>query len=253
VDFKLNQPLPPSHGEAPFDRYASNYDRELNRVLALTGESLDYFAEMRIRFTVALLRQLKLLLPARPAILDFGCGVGTAIPILQRYLPDALVSGCDISSESLGVAREKTPYAALMLPHELPLDFFDLVFTNGVFHHIPSALRHDALRQIFDSMKTEGVLVFWENNGWNPSTRLIMARTVLDADATVFSPSGGSRLIGSKFQIRARRSYFYFPSLLKGLRPIEKILSHLPLGGQFLGIGQKPVSEFDEGDAALKF
>ncbi|HEY6316568.1 MAG TPA: class I SAM-dependent methyltransferase, partial [Acidimicrobiia bacterium] len=59
--------------KSEFDNYASNYDSALNRGLAVSGESKDYFARQRVRWLAARLADLGVQ-PSR--ILDYGCGTG---------------------------------------------------------------------------------------------------------------------------------------------------------------------------------
>ena len=57
-----------------FDDYAQHYDQALNRGLAATGESKDYFSRGRIQW---LSRCLQELAEGPRLIMDFGCGDGS--------------------------------------------------------------------------------------------------------------------------------------------------------------------------------
>ncbi len=66
-----------------FDAFAKDYSAELNRALAVTGESLEYYAEQRV---LHLAQRLKSFGAKAANVLDFGCGTGTATPYLLRGL-----------------------------------------------------------------------------------------------------------------------------------------------------------------------
>ncbi|MBC7974452.1 MAG: class I SAM-dependent methyltransferase, partial [Myxococcales bacterium] len=118
--------------------------------------------------------------------------------------------------------------------HEAP-GSADVAFVNGVFHHIPPADRAQALAYVRRSLKPGGLFAFWENNPWNPGTRYIMSRVSFDANAiTITPPEAQSMLRDAGFAIVRTDFLFYFPRALRVLRPLERALSSLPLGGQYL-------------------
>jgi SAM-dependent methyltransferase len=122
-----------------------------------------------------------------------------------------------------------------------PSQSLDLAFCNGVFHHIPLADRAHCVQYIKDSLRPGGLFALFENNPWNPGTRLVMSRIPFDKDAITLSPPTARQLLrASGFQILRTDSLFYFPRLLKFLRPAEKLLHKLPLGAQYLVVAQKP-------------
>ena len=128
-----------------FDSYAGSYAATLNRALAVTGESVDYYAEQRV---VHLARRLKERSVSVAKILDFGCGTGTGTPDFLRHLGVTSVTGVDVSNESLQVASSQfadLPAHFENLASFQPRGDFDLAFCNGVFHHIPPMERLKAL------------------------------------------------------------------------------------------------------------
>ena len=117
---------------------------------------------------------------------------------------------------------------------------FDVVLTNGVFHHIPPSQRAAAFAVIRNALQPCGIFGFFENNPWNPGTRYIMSRVAFDRDAITITPREAKRLLvvnGLKPQRFA--SLFYFPAALALLRPLEPYMAGLPLGGQYLFLCQK--------------
>ncbi|MEN3940108.1 class I SAM-dependent methyltransferase [Prosthecobacter sp. SYSU 5D2] len=230
----------PDPATAEFDAYASDYDAALNQGLKLTGETKEYFAEARIRWLKARLRDRQ---AAHSTCLDFGCGTGTSAPLLMEGFNLEQYIGFDPSGESVAQAAKDHPHGNYSFVHDadlLPKNHFDLAFCNGVFHHIPVAVRDEAFRLVHDSLKPGGWFAFWENNKWNPMVHYVMSRVPFDRDAIMLFPweaSGQLRKAG--FNVALRDYLFVFPSFLKFLRPLEPALCKLPAGGQYLILAQK--------------
>jgi SAM-dependent methyltransferase len=226
-----------------FDAYAKDYSAELNRVLAVTGESLEYYAEQRV---LHLARRLDACGAKADCVLDFGCGTGTATPYLLRGLGAQSVLGVDVSTESLDEASTRFKGLSarfLELSKFKPGGDIDVAFCNGVFHHILPQARADALQMIYASLRPGGYFAFWENNPWNPGTRWIMSRTPIDRDAITISPREARKLLqAAGFRVLFVDSLFYFPRSLGWFRPLEKILTRVPLGGQYLALCVKDAS-----------
>lgn len=232
---------PTPQNEAEFDKFAVDYDAELNKGLSLTGESKEYFAEGRMHW---LRRKFQRLEFAPETALDFGCGTGSSTPYFFDVLGAKALTGVDPSEESLEVAR--AGHARHPVRFVQAIDFqetgaVDLAFCNGVFHHIPVAERSEAVRFVFEALRPGGLFAFWENNAWNPATRYVMSRVPFDRDAILLFPHGARRLLREAgFQIVATDYLFVFPSSLAFLRPLERRICKLPLGGQYLVLARKP-------------
>ena len=220
--------------EKLFDRYAGNYELALSNALAPSGESREYFAEGRVEW---LKRCLDSLAPRPRNVLDFGCGDGFTTPILHRILGAEMCTGVDVSAKSLDVARKH--FATEHIRYEILEDLqaegqMDLAYCNGVFHHIAPAERADALGLIRDALKPGGLFAFWENNSWNPATRYIISHCPFDKDAILLSPLKARALLKEAgFEILRIDFRFIFPRFLRGLRRLEDLATHLPLGAQY--------------------
>eukprot|EP00180_Rhodochaete_pulchella_P000740 Plantae.Rhodophyta-Rhodochaete_pulchella.ctg15681.p1 GENE.Plantae.Rhodophyta-Rhodochaete_pulchella.ctg15681~~Plantae.Rhodophyta-Rhodochaete_pulchella.ctg15681.p1 ORF type:complete len:468 (-),score=65.43 Plantae.Rhodophyta-Rhodochaete_pulchella.ctg15681:494-1843(-) len=106
------------------------------------------------------------------AILDAGCGTGCGTEYLVYLNPTASVTGVDLSSAALDVARERVsrslPADALSrvnfehmslfdLDEKLPEgQMFDLINCVGVIHHTPDPLR--ATKELTKRLKPGGIL-----------------------------------------------------------------------------------------------
>ncbi len=218
--------------QTQFDNHATDYEKSLKAGLRLTGEGAEYYAQQRTRWTAMRCRRLG---RAVRAVLDFGCGTGIGTSCLLDAFPDAHIIGVDVSQASLAVARSHHADGRVSFRTEIGDDRFDLVYCNGVFHHIPPAERPGVLAQIAASLAPEGLFALWENNPWNPGTRLVMSRVDFDRDAITLSmPQSRGMLRDCGFAPLSADSLFYFPSQLRFARPLERLLHKLPLGGQYL-------------------
>jgi len=225
-------------GHPGFDRYARDYGEALAKGISLSGEGIDFFATGRLAILKAALERRG----ANPAkILDFGCGNGTAAPFVLSTFPGAEYAGVDVSEECLAVARKSHGSCFRHLGEYAPEGEYDLVFTNGVFHHIPGPEQPGALDYIARALKPGGYFALWENNPWNPGARLVMRRIPFDRDAAMLWPAAARRLLrGADLAVELASFAFIFPRPLRLLRPLERYVSRLPLGAQYLVLGRKP-------------
>jgi len=232
-----------------FDSAAIAYEQQLQLGLSLSGEVADYFVRVRVAMLRSLLTQFDVRPPAN--VLDFGCGVGNAAQSLLACNPIASLTGLDCSPESLAIAERKHdsfPSIAdrvswLHADQQLAPLSFDVAYTSGVFHHIEPSQRQAELSKIYNSLRLGGVVALFENNPWNPGTRLVMSRIPFDRDAICLSPSEARRrLRETGFAVLATRYLFFFPRVLSGLRRFESALSRFALGAQYVVLARRPFS-----------
>jgi SAM-dependent methyltransferase len=170
--------------------------------------------------------------------MDFGCGTGSATPFFFEQLRCESVVGVDVSAASVAVARAthgaRPGVRFAVLGEYQPDGRCDLVFCNGVFHHIEPAARPGALQWIRRCLRPDGLLALWENNPWNPGAQIVMARIPFDRDAIKISPPAARRLVAANgFEVLEVSFQFIFPRLLKWLRALEAPLAGWPLGAQY--------------------
>jgi len=224
----------------------SEYDAMLTRGIKLSGEGKQFFIEGR-------LSDLGSQLPAgfRPRrILDFGCGTGDTTAALQRRFPASDIVGVDSADSALDVARGAYGSARVTFRDVATLGsagVFDLCYVNGVFHHIEPADRLAAAMSIRDALAPGGLLALFENNPWNPGTRMVMKRIPFDRDAQPLNVVELRRLLrAAGFEARHQgRFLFYFPKPLSPLRSIERWLVRIPLGAQYWILAAKPTAPVD--------
>ena len=222
-----------------FDAYASQYETALNEGLSVSGEAPEYFASKQVQWTAQVLANSGTI----NSVLDFGCGVGIATPLIQTAFEPESICGFDPSTEAIKRAHvefgnEGVNFTATT--QAIADNEFDLAYCNGVFHHILPVDRPAAFATVFRALKHGGWFAFWENNPWNPGTRYVMSKIPFDRDAIVISPiQARSLVITAGFEVARTDAWFLFPRSLGWLRPLEKLVHRLPLGAQYLVLAQK--------------
>ena len=223
-----------------FDAYAENYDAALDAGLSATGEDKEYFARGRVDRVCEVLRRLGL---TPRSVMDFGCGTGSTTPFLLAAWPDSMLVGVDSSIESVRIAQSThaSRRARFDVVSASSAEKVELAYCNGVFHHINPSERPSAIKYVHDALAPGGVFAFCENNPWNPGTRYVMRRIPFDRDAMPISPPEARRMLrAGGFEIVSTEFLFFFPRALAWLRPFERRLVRVPLGGQYIVVGRKP-------------
>lgn len=217
-----------------FDKFAESYNSIITQQTKFFNEDNDYFAS----YKVTLVR--KLFKEEPKSILDYGCGIGNNIKHLCTMFPKSKIYGFDISTASIEKAATNNPEAAFT--HNInSLDVnFDLIFIATVFHHIPGSEQQQNMDKIFSLAKTGARLFVFEHNPFNPVTRHIFNSCPLDKNAKMLKASSiKEMMINSGFQNIKTVYTLFFPKQLSILRPMENLLSHIPIGGQYLVTGVK--------------
>lgn len=225
---------------APFAGLGDRYGEELARGLRFTGYPAAHFSAKRIERVRALAAEQSV---AVNTVLDFGCGAGSALPTLRAAFPGARVIGFEPEPGLRDAARAVAVQAEaeVLDANELAMSAeADLVYCNGVFHHIERADRIAAIATLARALRPGGLACIWDNSPLNPGTRFVMSRIPFDRGAILLGPrelevlelSAGLTPIVTEF-------HFVFPRWLRALDGIEPALRRLPVGGQFLVAGRR--------------
>ena len=214
---------------------SEEYEAMLNQGIRLSGESMLFFLEGRLRLLRSRIKDVSRI----SRVLDFGCGLGHTSRRLRSIFPGAEITGVDTSYAALESAREQNGGQGIRFLDARDLHRasgeYDLCYVNGVFHHIPPQERPAALETIRGALREDGVLALFENNPWNFGARMVMARIPFDREAQMLSPAGARELLElSGFEILRSDSLFFFPRVLQPLRFLEPVLSSTLLGAQYL-------------------
>jgi SAM-dependent methyltransferase len=237
----LNEKMKPADKTKPeFDKFARDYEALVKPWLKIAGPSREYFARSRLNWLSYLLAAQKI---APRRVMDFGCGTGISLPLLKDILHAEQVIGLDTSEESLAVARGSAGSRSVELA--TPAKYFpeqdlDLVFCNGVFHHIPVAERPKAVDFVYRCLRPGGLFAMWENNPWNPIVSFAMKHAEIDENAIPLPPPASRRLVALKrFQMIRTDFLFFFPERFGWLHPLEKWLIKVPFGAQYQVLARK--------------
>ena len=226
--------------KAEFDRFADEYEQQHASNIRLSGETPTYFARYKVQDVAQLCAGQP---PSR--ILDFGAGVGASVPHWREAFPEASLTCLDVSQRSLDIARERHPGAAdycifdgVTIP--FPAGSFDVAFAACVFHHIDSEDHVPLLCELRRVLTDEGRLFVFEHNPLNPLTRHAVNTCPFDANAVLIRAGTLHERLRTAGFGRVSLAYrIFFPGALSALRPLERMLTHLPLGAQYRLCAQK--------------
>jgi SAM-dependent methyltransferase len=231
--------------EAEFDKFASEYRTLHAQSIRASGESPEYFAEYKIIDVVRELARARAGGAPRPAVLDFGAGVGYSVPFFARHLPGSRVTCLDVSRQSLELGAAKHGAAADFRHfdgHRIPYEpgTFDVALASCVFHHISHDEHVALLEEIHRVLVNGGLLLVFEHNPLNPLTRQAVSSCVFDEHAElVLAPTMRRRLLAAGFATAEIRYRIFFPHFARVLRPLERWLTWLPLGAQYYVVATK--------------
>ena len=214
--------------------------RRARRGLSLSGED----SELLRRRSVAVLGQRLATSASTPeTVLDFGCGTGSTTPLLLDLPGVESVIGTDASAASLDVARTRPRWPAATFRS------LDEVSTATSTSPTATACSTTSRRAIaprpFATLpgrfRPGGVFALWENNPWNPGTRLVMraSRSTGTPYRSRRRPAGAC-CAESGFEVVRTEFAFIFPHALRALRPVERYANRLPLGGQYMVLARPP-------------
>lgn len=229
---------------AEFDEYAEGYaagmEDPLKRALGLSAQ-----VYLEIKADLLLRASESDKIPFR--YLDFGCGTGGFLEILQERRPAWQLHGFDVSAGMLEKANERPALKHKVVwtnqVEGLEAGSFDLITAICVFHHIEPAHWAAEFARIQRLLKPGGWFYLFEHNPWNPLCFWIVKNAEIDRHAVLLSPTLSQRCLKSAGYQPVELSHFLFvPPRLRLLRPMENLLRWLPLGGQYMVRAQRPLS-----------
>jgi len=229
-----------------FDDYSDDYcggcEVSFKRLL---GRDLSSYAGVKAEW---LLRDLArrgwapLVEKAAPRLLDYGCGTGILLASLRRLGFAGELQGVDVSAGMLEEAARQWKDGELPPLQQIrggrapyPDGSFDVVAASAVFHHVMLADRPGVFRDIARMLDRGGRAYVFEHNPLNPVTRFIVSRTPIDEDAILLRATEVRRGLEAAGLQDIRTKYLmFFPPALPWLRPLERGLGWIPMGGQYV-------------------
>jgi ubiquinone/menaquinone biosynthesis C-methylase UbiE len=223
--------------ESEFDQFADEYRSLHLSNIKLSGENPEFFAQYKI---IDVSNKVRAIGIKADTILDFGCGIGNSIPFFREEMPGSALVCADISRKSLDLAQQRFPNQAGLHQIQnnslnLPGQRFDILFSACVFHHIPHAEHIHWLGELRSVAKPGALLSIFEHNPLNPLTVRAVNTCPFDANARLIHSLQLKKAILDAGWSEAEIEYrIFFPNQLSGLRPLEKLLTWLPLGAQYV-------------------
>ena len=240
-DAPMSEPLG-TRSTQHFDAFATEYETLISRSVRFSGEGAEYFA----RYKLERIQQLcGTSVPT--SILDIGCGVGLLTEMLGQAFPGSRVMGLDLSPQSVEQAASRCAkwpnvtfraYAGTRLP--VGIEGVDLVILANVLHHVDPKNRQAFLAEVVRPALQPGArVVVFEHNPYNPFTRLVVRSCPVDRDARLLTRRSAVALLRRcGFEVLQRDYIVFFPRLLRALRRFEDRMGSLPIGAQYLMVGQ---------------
>jgi SAM-dependent methyltransferase len=222
-----------------FDAYTANYNEEINKALNFSGLDIDFFARVKNDYLVDIL-DARLGGAAKAELLDVGCGVANAHKQLIGRV--GKLTGIDVSSASIAVARQRNPgirYEVFDGTH-LPIAdrSLDAAFAINVFHHVPVEQRPALVDDVRRVLRPGGLFAIFEHNPLNPVTRHIVNTCEFDKDAVLLKRRDSETLLHTcGFGDISTRYIFSVPAAGSLLRKVDRLFSLLPFGAQYYTLG----------------
>lgn len=112
------------------------------------------------------------------AVYDIGCGSGQFCALIANFTDAKIIKGIEIDKHLVRNAKElhkpfkksKDITFAYFSGSKVPNDIskYDLVYMIDVYHHIPTHIRDDFMKQIYEKMKPGARIVFKDINAGSP-------------------------------------------------------------------------------------
>jgi SAM-dependent methyltransferase len=224
-----------------FDRFRDTYEAQLDEVIRFSGQDRTFFTRAKTRGILDIV-QRHLGAPRELSALDVGCGVGLTMSELVGEFRS--VAGVDISAAMIERAKERTPEVDFRVYDGTQLPYgdasFDVAYTICVLHHVPLSSRSPFVAEMHRVLRPGGLVLIGEHNPWNPLTRLAVYRCAFDKDARLLHLNESEELLRSSgLDVVERRFILVAPFELPVVQRVERALSSVPLGAQYLVAGMR--------------
>jgi ubiquinone/menaquinone biosynthesis C-methylase UbiE len=169
-------------------------------------------------------------------VLDFGCGAGASTVILARLLPESRITGVELRSANLEVARARAAFYGLtharfvLSPSggRLPNDIgsFRAIMLSAVFEHLLPAERETLLPELWRLLTPGGVMFIDETPArWFPIETHTTGLPLIN-----YLPDRLAEPYARRFSSRVRRDATWDEMRRDGIRgaSVDEILGLLP-------------------------
>ena len=226
-----------------FDKFESTYDQDMADALAISGQSHDFFMQVKVDLMLKASQRLLNANPLEHAFLDVGCGVGATARLLADNV--GRLDGLDTSQALVNVANRNVPRGQFVSydGHTMPFDdnSFDVAYIICVLHHVPPSQWHSFTAEVARVVKPGGLVFVFEHNQWNPATMRIVNSCAFDENAVLLRPPRVHELFtATGLSIQETRYILFSPFRSKFFRLIDAVLYWFPLGAQYYVAARKP-------------
>ncbi len=224
-----------------FDAYHDKYVKTVEDSIGFSGLDHSFFQISKTnKLTDLVARHFGK--EASPRLLDVGCGIGALHPYIASLFSS--IHGVDISHSSINEAKTANPAHDYKVYDGQHLPFsdntFDMTLAVCVMHHVPPSEWENFLAEKARVVRPGGLVCLIEHNPLNPATRLSVARCPFDKDAVLLGAREMRRRLEAARLAQVFSEHFvFFPTHRSPLRQIERSLGWLPLGAQYLAVGEK--------------
>jgi SAM-dependent methyltransferase len=224
-----------------FDEHRHTYRDDVQRSIAFSGQDVGFFTDVKAELLCDLAERALGDIGSRSA-LDVGCGVGLTDAALEGRFGS--VDGVDVSEGAVAEAAIANPWAtyASYDGQNLPFDGdrFDLAFAICVLHHVEPSDRPGFISEVSRVVRPGGLVVVIEHNPINPLTRMAVARCDFDEGVQLVPRKEARSLFASGGLAPVEQPYvLFFPWRGSAFRRVERALTWLPLGAQYIAAGRK--------------
>jgi SAM-dependent methyltransferase len=223
-----------------FDRHQESYRDAVNASIGFSGAEVDFFARLKADDLMETLGR-RLGRSAELRVLDVGSGAGLTDAYLVGRVGE--LHGADVSKGLLETAEASNPQVGYHWFDGVVLPFddgaFDVSFAICVLHHVEPDGQGSLVREMRRVTRAGGLVTIYEHNPFNPLTRIAVNRCEFDRGVHLLRPGETRRLLrGAGVPPVESRYIAFFPWEAPVLRRIERGLSRLPLGGQYVVVGR---------------
>lgn len=238
-----------------FDHYRDGYSQQIDKAIAFSGQTQDFYTQVKARCLLDLFSGLRPPGPASNAashdaaspleVLDVGCGQGLIHPYFAPPETNLKLTGIDVAGTVIEEARTANPhvhydiYDGERLPY--PARSFDAAFAIAVMHHVPPANWASFLTEMTRVVRPGGLVAIVEHNPVNPLTQWIVRSCPFDENAVLLRSGRLARLFRGAGLIELDRRFIIFTPFSGGFfRQLDESLRWLPLGAQYCMAARVP-------------
>ena len=227
-----------------FDQHKETYRSDIDKAVAFSGQSHDFFTRVKAEYLIDLLRVLEKDRNTRSPdalpleVLDVGCGHGHIHPYLIQSAMRMKLSAIDVAATVVEEARLMNPtvdyrsYEGDRLPYDD--SSFDAAYTIAVMHHVPPPQWPAFLKEMRRVVRPGGLIVIFEHNPINPLTQWIVRTCPIDDNAVLLGSRRLWKLVAQTHFTEIESRYILFTPLDgPRYRAFDKMIGWLPLGAQY--------------------